>query len=83
MDSISTERLIVSERRSALALNHKERTKTKKKQKRKKEKWTTHNFPRNGVSTAVWAGYWELAAARNVFLKEMRLFRTIFLHCWH
>ena len=70
MDSISTERLIVSERRSALALNLKERT--KKKKKRKKEKWTTHNFPRNGVSTAVWAGYWELATARNVFLKEMR-----------
>ena len=58
------------------SLNLKERT--KKKKKRKKEKWTTHNFPRNGVSTAVWAGYWELAAARNVFLKEMRQFRTIF-----
>ena len=74
MDSISTERLIVSDRRSALASNLKERTKKKKKKKkkRKKEKWTTHNFPRNGVSTAVWAGYWELATARNVFLKEMR-----------
>lgn len=36
--------------------------------KKRKEKWTSHHFPVNGVSTAVWAGYRQLAAARNVIL---------------